>query len=706
VREIAELQHELSELDARLASAGEGGPLLSRQTIEFLDELARRSIRAVALPDVVEVPDARWAYALEALLGPFREALIVPRDQVEQAFDVLWRQRNPFHTCRLINARKTRDSHRSLQDGSIAKVAVTDDIDARNFIDSHVGRFVRAETQFDLEQYEHGVMPNGKTSSGLGLRVYRDLTPILGRSAQAAALEQARERREVLRAQFAEKTAALQLLRSGLAVLDRLADAQDAEQIALSARSSVDASQRLTATEQELAAARHADPTGLSAKIAARRKHVSELEEQQEATRKTASDAVGQIGRLAARIDDRIARAAQLTQQESQLAAAQLAEREARLIVVAEVTATILSERERLENLLGLDWAGREIAQLQRFTERSNAETNDERRQATGALRRANGEWTTYLTAWEGRNPLPEEADDSDKVFWIDERARRLEQHELLPHRHRVTQARDEMERMLKEDLLARLAERLQTVRVQLDRLNRRLRGYPFVGQIYAFHSRLNERLKPLRDLAVQVGDNPQLDFFGLQTAAATSETRLGFEQIERLVATEEDTREVADYRNYFEFELQIQDEHQRGKPMDFSSIVGKLSGGQRQAPYYVAIAASMVSVYYPGGRAGDGQGMGLVIFDEAFNKLDVKNTQALVALYRSLNLQLVIAVPEANRPTFLETMDTIINVARHPNTDLVYIESTAPGDRARREMRASNPEHLGLEGFRAGLPA
>jgi len=46
---------------------------------------------------------------------------------------------------------------------------------------------------------------------------------------------------------------------------------------------------------------------------------------------------------------------------------------------------------------------------------------------------------------------------------------------------------------------------------------------------------------------------------------------------------------------------------------------------------------------------------MGLVAFDEAFNKLDIGNTQNLIKLYRDLAFQLVIAAPRFIGPHFLE---------------------------------------------------
>jgi len=95
---------------------------------------------------------------------------------------------------------------------------------------------------------------------------------------------------------------------------------------------------------------------------------------------------------------------------------------------------------------------------------------------------------------------------------------------------------------------------------------------------------------------------------------------------------------------------------------------------------------------------------MGLVAFDEAFNKLDIGNTQHLIELYRDLGLQLIIAAPEIHRATFLESVDCIISVTRIPNSDEVVVDAERIGPRARDEMASANPEHRGVEWFREAL--
>jgi uncharacterized protein YPO0396 len=88
-------------------------------------------------------------------------------------------------------------------------------------------------------------------------------------------------------------------------------------------------------------------------------------------------------------------------------------------------------------------------------------------------------------------------------------------------------------------------------------------------------------------------------------------------------------------------------------------------------------------------------------MFDEAFNKLDVPNTQALLNFYKDMGLQLMIAGPEDKRATFTEVLDTIIVVNKSPDGSAVYIDAEYPGELAKLALASVNPEHGGVEAFR-----
>uniref|UniRef100_UPI0035CC6B94 SbcC/MukB-like Walker B domain-containing protein n=1 Tax=uncultured Methylobacterium sp. TaxID=157278 RepID=UPI0035CC6B94 len=158
------------------------------------------------------------------------------------------------------------------------------------------------------------------------------------------------------------------------------------------------------------------------------------------------------------------------------------------------------------------------------------------------------------------------------------------------------------------------------------------------------------------------------------------------------LIAGADDAARLADYRNYFVYEIGMRDA--AGNRTTMSSRALRGSGGEAQAPFYVAIAASLASAYYPGDRPGDeNAGFGLCLLDEAFSKLDVRNSQALVDLYAAWGLQLLIAAPEDKRTTLTEVMDTIVTVYKSPDLASVRIESEHPLEAAKRALRAINPE-------------
>ncbi len=381
----------------------------------------------------------------------------------------------------------------------------------------------------------------------------------------------------------------------------------------------------------------------------------------------------------------------------------QAADRMTKLIAFAEAGAFTIDEARTTLGVQVFQKRGEEVRFL--------AERRDQARQAAdecARLARDNGtralrEFGEYVRKYiQGPSPLPEDAGHAEHCFWCAAREIRLEEHELRPHREKVIQARHEFEAALKEDLLAKMSDRFEKIKTQLDILNKRLAAYSFVGQKYSFKRYISPDFKPLYDLVKRIIGSQDASFAELadKASAADDEMKRAMAQVEEIVTRDQDTRRLEDYRNYFEFELFL--ENQAGEQQAFSKLVGLLSGGQRQAPYYVAIAASMVSVYFPkGGREGSTEGMGLVAFDEAFNKLDIGNTQNLITLYRDLGLQLVIAAPEIHRATFLESVDCIISVTRMSGTDRVAVDAERIGPRAQAEMQAANPEHRGVEWFR-----
>ena len=316
------------------------------------------------------------------------------------------------------------------------------------------------------------------------------------------------------------------------------------------------------------------------------------------------------------------------------------------------------------------------------------------RREQVGALR----DLTEYGASWGA--DIPEVSPDTMTVgyAWAIGEQARLEGNELRHHRDACSRAASEMRRMLKEDLLARLAEKLNKVHDRLGTLNRLLSRHRFTGQIYSFTAAVNQRYARLHDLAMQVG---AVETSGevLTSGLRDEDVSAAVAELEGMIEGAEDTNLLADYRNYFMFEIIMTDRN--GGRTTMSSRAVKGSGGEAQAPFYVAIAASLASAYFPGISQGRPRGMGLALFDEAFNKLDVPNTQALLTFFSDMGLQLMIAGPEDKRATFTEVLDTIILVNKSLDGNSVYVDAEFPGSLAKRALAKINPDHIGIEDFR-----
>jgi uncharacterized protein YPO0396 len=337
------------------------------------------------------------------------------------------------------------------------------------------------------------------------------------------------------------------------------------------------------------------------------------------------------------------------------------------------------------------------LAQTARATAREAAET------ARTQGRAAERDLAEYCVQWRIENPLGTgEAPASFGYAWAKRAHDEVAGHELRRYRDQALRAEGEMRRLMIEDLLTRLADKFERVRARLDALNERLSSQTFTGQTYAFEAEVDRRYAAVHALATEVARSPDAAQAILPGEGAPLEGPLAdaIAEITALIGGDESAARLADYRNYFVYEIGMRDRAGNRTTMSNRALRG--SGGEAQAPFYVAIAASMASAYYPGDRPGDeNPGLGLCLLDEAFSKLDVRNSQALVDLYQAWGLQLLIAAPEDKRTTLTEVMDTIVTVYKNPDLASVRIEAEHPLEAAKRALAAINPERQGIEGFR-----
>jgi len=714
--DLTNARGEINDLTQRLKAAEDGKVLLDRDVQEFVAELVRHGIDAKVLPDVVEILDEGWAEALEKLLGDNRQAVIVPPEKVREAFDILFRGRQRFHRCRLVRTDRIvgRTERSRVPDRSIVEIVRTGDAYARAFIDYNVGRFVRAENRFDLEQCEFGIMRDGHSSAGLSYRAHRNLTPILGRTAQASAImllqAELKTKQEKVNGLDQETT----LLKNTIRSSQRIADTLETQKpnAAEAAFKAGQARLDMSRLEAEKVALENEADAELRAEIDGLEEDIKGYAKEADDAARIAVDHDKQIFAMRSDENGLDREIVSLNGKLKTFEEDRLETEEQRLIVqalrlVGETAPSWSEERKNFEIQCqmqdGLSNLKKFLSEtlersVHRVDELTSYRTNQVDKAKTGALQG----FQEYLSRFgEAGKPVPDGAPTIEYFNWAILQTNRLESNVLREYRDTAAETYKTLRIALKEDILTRLAERLDGVRSQLDIINRQLAAFTFVGRVYSFKPSINPEFEAMHKLARQIKDDPHHSE-AILGDDANDLVKAAMREFEQMLADDEKVRQFADYRNYFNFSIKMTSP--TGEVSDLDKRSKKASGGEGQIPYYVAIAASLRLAYFPGSISQNPEGMGIAMFDEAFEKIDIAHSQKVVDYFASTGLQMLVAAPEAQRPMLMETMNTIVNVSRIPDTVDVFIDVERIGPRALDELRSANPEYLGYEGMRSKM--
>ena len=110
-------------------------------------------------------------------------------------------------------------------------------------------------------------------------------------------------------------------------------------------------------------------------------------------------------------------------------------------------------------------------------------------------------------------------------------------------------------------------------------------------------------------------------------------------------------------FRTYLKFDLETTDEN--GTKQMLSQTLHKKSGGETQTPFYIAMLASFAQLYQINNvSALASNTVRLVVFDEAFSKMDSERIIESVNLLRRMGLQAIVCAPEEKLPAIMPLAD------------------------------------------------
>jgi energy-coupling factor transporter ATP-binding protein EcfA2 len=677
----ANLKVELQATRDQLRALITGRGLMRPATQGLIDTLKSHNISAEPLSTLVEVSDEDWRNAAETALGNAREALIVAPNDARKAIEILRANRKQFIGCQIVNTTKTNEISQTPEYDSLAAVIVTDNIHARAFINRRLNGIVRVATEEELLKVDRGITVDCISASGGSIEARRPApNHLLGKDVQE-------RNRPLIESQIAviersllsesEKSSAMTEL---LETIKRTTSYVTASKGLLAAEDEVKAcTERKITIEENIQTLESERPIEIRARLANLESDLVSLKEDEVEDARQLRVATYNAGGLRDKVTDRRLEFDK-------------AEDEFRLV-------DAIPDHERED-------AGREYAALLREFRDVSSVRNAANEAAARAGRQANAllgsaPLLAYSYAYEFKvDGYDKDATTGTQLLWLEQQYQMVEGNHLTQYKEKAERAKTAVEESLRSDLLVKLYTRLEAAKQQIRDLNATLRTKVFHRERYEFEIRPEPTYADIVQVARRVYEN-DADVMALFSDGAVIEGDIarGVARIHKLLESGEDVSAISDYRNYLRFELITRRVDTDEITSEFTTRQAAGSGGEKQVPYYIAISSAMAASYHHRETSRQHLGLGLALYDEAFNALDGVNTCACLALMEDFNLQVVACAPTEKLSSFMEAVETLISINRegtHCQIDVEY-----PTERGRARFKAANPGNVPLDLFR-----
>ena len=259
----------------------------------------------------------------------------------------------------------------------------------------------------------------------------------------------------------------------------------------------------------------------------------------------------------------------------------------------------------------------------------------------------------------------------------------------------RLEQAQRDCKDRFRKDILFRMKDDIFNARRQFRELNKVMEQLTYGEEVYRFE------LEPSRDpqlaafyqVIVDKGNQQMTEGDSLDNLAATADPayeRQVDELMEKIMSdVDENTRarqegrtggvtlsDYVDYRTYLDYDIKVTN-RVTGQQAYLSRVSRDSSGGENQAPFYVAICASLLQIYEKSENS-----IRLVLLDEAFSKMTSDRIRPMMELFRRLQLQ-VLLISTVEKSTAIQPYcDITYSIVRHGDANAIapFVRLAAEG--------------------------
>ncbi len=612
---------------------------LKKRLAEELEHQTGSPVPIDILADVLEVADERWRGAVEGYLHTQKFYLLVDPAYYKQALSIFDRLKKEFGAMSfgLVDVGKLRERETiHPRDDSLAKKVETENPLARSYIDYLLGRVVCCETAQQLREFKTAITADGMLYQGYVARsMQRDRmeNAFIGHRAVSLRISRLEEELAQIKAELGRWQPIRQLFAQAKEPLFTQFFVQN------------------TIAEKQEAHRRCAELTGEIAEVDAQlsKTDFQWLEEQQD-TIKALQDETLALNREK---DSQNTQVGQLKERLRQLDDELLPEQHRQLKAMQDRLAETFS-REYQERV-GIPRYQEEFARLKRAEVVCKqfsglvAQSEQEQDAAKEKLFAARREYADRFKYYAFH------IESMDNEEYAAEQ-RRLEESELPQYHEKIKTAQESALEQFQNDFLAKLKSSIDQVQTQVKHLNRALRHAQFGTDRYQFRVERNPDYAEYYDMIMapelMEGDVglfalPFQNKYGqlieklFSQITMADDTQLNARQQSEL---QENIQRYTDFRTYLKFDLETTD--QNGTKQLLSQTLNTKSGGETQTPFYIAVLASFAQLYRVNDPSVFGNTVRLVVFDEAFNKMDSERIIESVRLLRKMRLQAIICTP------------------------------------------------------------